>query len=112
MYKIQEQIKNNNVDINNYLTDLNEWSESQNKKDKKAPTNAPTAKPSQLPPIRNKIDISQSIKTAQAEQASKKPSQPIVPELEKFKRDNSAMPDYYKAWDKFAKLADEDDEEN
>jgi hypothetical protein len=46
MYKIQEQIKNNNVDINNYLTDLNDWSESQNKKDKKAPTTAPTAKPS------------------------------------------------------------------
>ena len=37
---------------------------------------------------------------------------PNVPELEKFKRDNTAMPDYYKAWDKFAKLADEDEEEN
>jgi CheY-like chemotaxis protein len=46
MYKVQEQIKNNNVDINNYLADLNGWSESQNKKDKKAPTAAPTAKPS------------------------------------------------------------------
>ena len=37
---------------------------------------------------------------------------PNVPELEKFKRDNTATPDYYKAWDKFAKLADEDEEEN
>jgi tetratricopeptide (TPR) repeat protein len=27
---------------------------------------------------------------------------PVVEELEQFKRDNSAMPDYYKAWDKFA----------
>jgi hypothetical protein len=91
---------------------LNEWSENQNKKDKRVPTTAPTTKPSQLPPIRNKIDISQSIKTAQTEQANKKSSQPIVPELEKFKRDSSAMPEYYKAWDKFAKLADEEDEEN
>jgi len=36
---------------------------------------------------------------------------PNVPELEKFKRDNTAMPDYYKAWDKFAKLAEKDDDE-
>ena len=41
-----------------------------------------------------------------------KASMPNVPELERFKRDNTAMPDYYKAWDKFAKLADDDDEEN
>ena len=110
MYKIQEQIKNNNVDINNYLQELNDWSTDQVKKDRKAP--APTPKSNQLPPIRNKIDISQSIKTAQQEAQLQEKTQPNVPELEKFKRDNSAMPDYYKAWDKFAKLADEDEEEN
>ena len=39
---------------------------------------------------------------------------PHVPELEKYKRDNTAMPDYYKAWDKFTKKLDdmEDDAED
>ncbi len=36
---------------------------------------------------------------------------PNVPELDKFKRDNTAMPDYYKAWDKFGKALDELDED-
>jgi len=37
--------------------------------------------------------------------------QPHVPELDKFKRDNTAMPDYYKAWDKFGKALDDLDED-
>jgi tetratricopeptide (TPR) repeat protein len=36
---------------------------------------------------------------------------PNVPELDKFKRDSTAMPDYYKAWDKFGKALDELDED-
>jgi hypothetical protein len=32
-----------------------------------------------------------------------------VPELDKFKRDNTAMPDYYKAWDKFGKALEEEE---
>jgi hypothetical protein len=36
-----------------------------------------------------------------------KEKMPNVPELEKFKRDNTAMPSYYKAWDKYAKQLDE-----
>jgi len=36
---------------------------------------------------------------------------PIVPEMDKFKRDNAPIQDYYKAWDKFAKLAEQDEEE-
>jgi len=35
-----------------------------------------------------------------------------VPELEKYKRDNTAMPDYYKAWDKFGKALDDELEED
>jgi tetratricopeptide (TPR) repeat protein len=35
----------------------------------------------------------------------------VVPELDKFKRDSTAMPDYYKAWDKFGKQLDDLDNE-
>ncbi len=34
-----------------------------------------------------------------------------MPELEKFKRDNTAIPDYYKAWDKFGKALDDIDDD-
>ena len=37
---------------------------------------------------------------------------PVVEELERFKRDNSAMPEYYKAWDKFAKKLDDEYDED
>ena len=36
----------------------------------------------------------------------------MVPELDKFKRDSTAMPDYYKAWDKFGKQLDDIDNED
>ena len=110
MYKLQEQIKNNTVDIQSYVSDLSDWASSMNTKDKTFSTAKPTTNQSQLPPIRNKIDITESIKQAHKPEIQKK-DQPVVPELEKFKRDNSAMPDYYKAWDKFAKKLDDDDEE-
>ena len=66
MYKIQEQIKNNNNDIQSYLKDVIDWSSTKNTQEKKG-VPAATTKSNQLPPIRNKIDISQSIKTAQHE---------------------------------------------
>lgn len=69
------------------------------------------AKPqANLPPIRNKIDIKDSL--AQ-KVAAKKPK--VNDELlDKIKRDNTPMPDYYKAWDKIAKQAEEefDEQEN
>lgn len=34
-----------------------------------------------------------------------------MPELDKFKRDSTAMPDYYKAWDKFSKELDDMDDD-
>jgi hypothetical protein len=52
-----------------------------------------------------------SAKTAASKgKHSSKGDMPVVEELEKFKRDNSALPDYYKAWDKFG--AELDAEEN
>jgi len=55
-----------------------------------------------------------SAKTAASKgKHSTKGDMPVVEELEKFKRDNSAMPDYYKAWDKFgAELDAEENEAN
>ena len=63
-----------------------------------------------MPPIRNKIDIAESIKENQRKKAAQAKT-PNVPELDKYKRDNTAMPDYYKAWDKFGKALDDIDED-
>lgn len=60
--------------------------------------------------MRNKIDIQTSLKNAQPKQQPQKPDQPVVPEMDKIKRDNTPMLDYYKAWDKFAKVVEEDDD--
>ena len=58
-----------------------------------------------LPPIRNKIDINESLSK---KVAPKKSQQEI---LNKIKRDNTPMPDYYKAWDQIAKEAEEEFDE-
>ena len=108
-----------------YLSDLVDWSGKANKKEKTGEYKQTATKQSaaKLPPIRNKIEVSESIKQAEktqkkkgsdvdAKKAASKSSMPVVEELEKFKRDNTAMPDYYKAWDKFsAKLDEEDSDE-
>jgi len=53
-----------------------------------------------------------SIKEAREAEARMKAKKKSVPELEKFKRDNSAMPDYYKAWDKMGKVLEDEDSDN
>ena len=95
MISLQAQIKHNYVDMNNYLDDLVSWSNETTKKEKNIKSTTNSTK--NLPPVRNKIDIEQELKE----------KMPNVPELEKFKRDNTAMPRYYKAWDKYAKQLDE-----
>jgi len=42
MYKLQEQIKNNTVDIQSYVSDLSDWASSMNTKDKTFSTPKPT----------------------------------------------------------------------
>ena len=42
MYKLQEQIKNNTVDIQSYVSDLSDWASSMNTKDKTSSTAKPT----------------------------------------------------------------------
>lgn len=114
MFKLQEQIKNNNADIQSAVSDLLDWSSTLNAQEKQG-TNKPAqdkATQKKLPPIRNKIDIGESILAAQeAEKRRNGVKQPDVPELNKFKRDSTAMPDYYKAWDKFGKKLEEMDDD-
>ena len=86
-----------------------------------------------LPPVRNRVDISKQLEDAKQKVAKKKaPAPPRKPdpndiftdkdlkdeggkpkEEVKYKRDVSAMPDYYKAWDNFDvdKALDSEDEE-
>ncbi len=110
MYKLQENIRNNTNDVNQAVHDLINWSAKVNTEEKKIVGKTAATKPQQLPPIRNKIDIQESIKQAQERKAAQAKT-PLVPELEKFKRDNTAMPDYYKAWDKFGKALDDIDDD-
>jgi hypothetical protein len=55
MYRMQEIIRNNSNDINSAVNDLINWSAEVTSKEKTL-KNAVT-KQGQLPPIRNKIDI-------------------------------------------------------
>jgi hypothetical protein len=88
------------------VDDLKSWSNTMHTKEKTK--GKAEAKPATLPPIRNKIDIKDSL------------AKPVAPKnkvndelLNKVKRDNTPLPDYYKAWDKIAKMAeDEGDSDN
>lgn len=70
MMNLQTQIKNNSIDLQNMVSDLADWSEEITKKEtdmkKKAPqargaaaASSSSSKP--LPPIRNRIDIRNSL---------------------------------------------------
>ena len=104
MVRLQAQIKNNHADITSYIEDLVTWTEDATVKEKNL-KKTQTTKTATVPPIRNKIDIEQSLKP------KAKGGMPNVPELEKYKRDNTAMPGYYAAWDKFAKKLDDCDDD-
>ena len=114
MFNLQRQIKRNNDDLHGFVEDMNDWQKEMNKREKDIKANKSIQKPAanNLPPIRNKIDIQNSLEEAKQEAAKKaaekrakegKKSGPTKEEAEKYKRDNTPMPDYYKNWDKLAK---------
>ena len=83
------------------VDDLKSWSSTMHTKEKVK--GKPEVKNANLPPIRNKIDIKESLAKPVA------PKKHVDDELiSKIKRDNTPMPDYYKAWDKIAKMAEDD----
>ena len=127
----QKQIKDNSQDLQAMVSDLSDWSEQIDKTDKNikrggapagqaksAGKGAAASKP--LPPIRNRIDISNSLQQSkkvapagQAAAASKAASQRTNAEkelLDKVKRDTTPMPDYYKAWDKIGRELEDDND--
>ena len=97
---MQQQIRNNTTDVQSMVEDLKQWSGTMHSKEKVKVK--PEVKNANLPPIRNKIDIKESL------------AKPVAPKrkddelLNKIKRDNTPMPDYYKAWDKISKQVEED----
>ena len=97
---MQQQIRNNTTDVQSMVEDLKQWSGTMHSKEKVKVK--PEVKNANLPPIRNKIDIKESL------------VKPVAPKrkddelLNKIKRDNTPMPDYYKAWDKISKQVEED----
>ncbi len=128
MIAFQQQVKNNSVDLSAMVTDLSDWSEQITAKEKNirrggAASQAKSdssrggqAKP--LPPIRNRIDINESLKKSKKEApaGSKPATQKLVDAQsegfrEKVKRDTTPMPDYYKAWDKIAAENDSSDDD-
>ena len=123
MMNFQKQIKNNSVDLQNLVDDLANWSEETISKESKRNTAggsraaagqaAATASRKPLPPIRNRIDISNSLqqseRQAAAQAAAKKKAKAAKDQalIDKAKRDNTPMPDYYKAWDKIGRELEE-----
>lgn len=65
MYKLQEQIKHNSDDMHNAVHDLYKWAENTTQKEKTGSNKAAPVSKAKLPPVRNKIDIDQSIIRAQ-----------------------------------------------
>ena len=132
MMAFQKQIKDNSTDLQAMVTDLADWSEQITKTDTnikkggavagqaKMPgvRGAAAASSKPLPPIRNRIDISSSLKESQkkapAGQSGKQRSAAETELLDKVKRDTTPMPDYYKAWDKIGRDLEEasDSDEN
>ena len=115
MFNLQRNIKRNNDDLHGFVDDINNWQKEMNQREKDIKAKKTGQKPAaatNLPPIRNKIDIQNSIEEAKREAAKKaaekrakegKPAGPTQEQMEKYKRDNTPMPDYYRNWDKLAK---------
>lgn len=114
MIKFQHQLRHNSTDVSNYVGDLNAFKSEMDKKEKAKKVEKPKAAPQKkkLPPIRNKVDISESWGMTQPKNKS---TPQVDKETEKklkgYRRDNTAMPDYYKAWDKLAANIDEESDD-
>jgi len=115
-YKIQENMRNNTMDVTRMVTDLKDWSCSMNKTEKtrvtelkvKQQTNVKQTK--DLPPIRNKININESLaKTVPPKKGAAKEEKSDDKDKTKKVRDTTPMLDYYKAWDKYAKDVEDQD---
>ena len=64
MFKMQKQMRENSIDLTDYIKDLNQFVDKTHTKEKagihkKVPAARPKAKV--MPPIRNKVDIQQSL---------------------------------------------------
>ena len=114
MIGLQQQIKNNAEDLHSMVDDLADWSEEITAKEKTRSKQTGQAKAASkpLPPIRNRIDIRNSLaaserQASQQETSTAKPGNKKNELFDKVKRDNTPMPDYYKAWDKIGREIDD-----
>ena len=80
-YQIQQQIRHNAEDIQDYIKDLHSWNDQIT--NKKTPKQIP--KKQDYQPIRGNIQEQKE----------------VIPKEGKFKRDYNNASDYYKAWDKY-----------
>jgi hypothetical protein len=119
MFNMQNQIKNNSADLQSYVKGVYEFTADINEKEKrkdhkyKGTGTKQVNKP--LPPVRNRGNNYSVAPKVQAA-SSKKGGNPKLDKetedkLAAAKRDGTPMPDYYKAWDKFAAAIDEDEGE-
>jgi len=81
--QVQNQIRENSMQVRDYLDDLNKWQDEMKEKDSKITKAAPV------------VTYSASQKNEeQKQEVEQKPTK-------KYKRDCNTTTDYYKAWDKF-----------
>ena len=112
--QIQHQIRQNSYSVQDYISELTEWTEDINEKDKNAKVGKGIKVPSKkLPPIRSdKLEQERvksnksgsyldSVKTKDNQQSVKKEETKVNEESKDFKRDITPMPKYYNKWDQF-----------
>lgn len=112
--QIQHQIRQNSESVQEYVTDLTDWTSQINEKDRdvKQGKGVRTTK-KKLPPIRSqklendrvKVNKSASYLDTISKKEEKTPvkGEEVKPAEgnDKLKRDTTPMPDYYKNWDNF-----------
>jgi hypothetical protein len=112
--QLQNQIRQNNYSIQDYISELADWTEEVAQKD----VNAKEGKgikfqnSKKLPPIRSQILEEERVKNKslnyidikkkeEVREEDKQPNIEVSEDSKEFKRDITPMPNYYNKWDKF-----------
>lgn len=112
--RLQHQIRQNNYSIQDYISELADWTEEMTQKDvdAKEGKGVKSQNNKKLPPIRSQILEEERVKNKSRnyidikmkEEIKKTPEQSkenINEDAKDFKRDVTPMPTYYNKWDKF-----------
>ena len=112
--QLQHQIRQNNYSIQDYISDLSDWTEevAQKDVDAKEGKGAKAQNNRKLPPIRSQILEEERVKNksssyidlkkkVEVKKPAEQPKVEVGEDAKEFKRDITPMPKYYNKWDQF-----------